>query len=330
MAARLWVLGEVADGHLARIGAETATLARTLAASSGAEAVGIVVAESPEVAAGELAAYLPRTIAISAPELGGQPVAAVVAEAVAAVVQAAGGDEPGHILIGATPDGRDVAGILSALLGWGLLVNATAVTWADGSPVVEMSTFGGRLITTSRFTTGQGIVTLRPNAVSAAPAGQPGSVTAQVAGPSTLARVEVTDRVSQAGAAASIEEARVIVSGGRGVAGPEGFATVQALADALGGAVGATRAAVDAGWISYGHQIGQTGKIVKPALYMALGISGAIQHKVGMQTAGTIIAINRDPDAPIADFADLFVVGDLFEVVPAIVAALADRRQRPG
>jgi electron transfer flavoprotein alpha subunit len=329
MAARLWVLGEVADGHLARIGAEAATLGRTLAAASGAEAIGIVVAESPKAAAGELAAYLPRTIAISAPELSGRPVAAVIAAAVAALVGADGGDEVGHILVGATPDGRDIAGILSALLGWGLLVNATAVTWADGSPVVEMSTFGGRLITTSRFTTGQGIVTLRPNAVEAQPAASPGAVVAQAAGPSTLAKVEVTDRVSQAGAAASIEEARVIVSGGRGVAGPEGFATVQALADALGGAVGATRAAVDAGWISYGHQIGQTGKIVKPALYMALGISGAIQHKVGMQTAGTIIAINRDPDAPIADFADLFVVGDLFEVVPAIVTALADRRQRP-
>ena len=126
-------------------------------------------------------------------------------------------------------------------------------------------------------------------------------------------------------AAAPIEEARVIVAGGRGVGGPDGFRVVEDLADALGGAVGATRAAVDAGWIPYSQQIGQTGKIVKPDLYVALGISGAIQHKVGMQTASTIVAVNRDPDAPIAEFADLVVIGDLFEVAPAIAAELRSR-----
>ncbi len=137
--------------------------------------------------------------------------------------------------------------------------------------------------------------------------------------------VAVVDRIEEAGAAASIDDARVIVAGGRGVGGPDGFGLVQDLADALGGAVGATRAAVDSGWIGYSQQIGQTGKIVKPQLYLALGISGAIQHKVGMQTADTIVAINRDPDAPIADFADVVVVGDLFEVGTALLAALRAR-----
>ncbi len=125
--------------------------------------------------------------------------------------------------------------------------------------------------------------------------------------------------------AASIDDARIIVSGGRGVGGPDGFRLLEELAEALGGAVGATRAAVDSGWIPYSQQIGQTGKIVKPQLYLALGISGAIQHKVGMQTAEAIVAVNRDPDAPMAEFADLFVVGDLFEVGRAMLDQLRSR-----
>ncbi|HET9680447.1 MAG TPA: electron transfer flavoprotein subunit alpha/FixB family protein, partial [Candidatus Limnocylindrales bacterium] len=140
-----------------------------------------------------------------------------------------------------------------------------------------------------------------------------------------LPPVKVVERIEEAGAAVSIDDARVIVAGGRGVGSAEGFQLVQQLADRLGGAVGATRAAVDAGWIPYAQQIGQTGKIVKPQLYLALGISGAIQHKVGMQTAGTIVAINRDPDAPIAEFADLIVIGDLFEVGRALLQELGPR-----
>jgi electron transfer flavoprotein alpha subunit len=135
----------------------------------------------------------------------------------------------------------------------------------------------------------------------------------------------VIDRISEADAAAPIEEARIVVAGGRGVGGPDGFRVVEEIAEALGGAVGATRAAVDAGWIPYAQQIGQTGKIVKPQLYLALGISGAIQHKVGMQTAETIVAVNRDPDAPIVEFADLAIIADLFEVAPALLAELRAR-----
>jgi electron transfer flavoprotein alpha subunit len=162
--------------------------------------------------------------------------------------------------------------------------------------------------------------------VTAAKAASPGAVEAQTpAGELSLPLVKVVDRIEEAAAALPIEEARIIVAGGRGVGGEAGFELVQQLADALGGAVGATRAAVDSGWIPYAQQIGQTGKIVKPQLYLALGISGAIQHKVGMQTAGTIIGVNRDPDAPIAEFADLVVVGDLFEVGKALLAELAQR-----
>ena len=189
-----------------------------------------------------------------------------------------------------------------------------------------MSIFGGKLTTTSRLTADHGIVTVRPNAVTAEPAAKPGTVEPTAVDVElTLPRVRIVDRVEAAGVAAPIEEARIIVAGGRGVGGPDGFKVVEELGEALGGAVGATRAAVDSGWIPYAQQIGQTGKIVKPALYLALGISGAIQHKVGMQTAGTIVAVNRDPDAPIAEFADVVVIGDLFEVAPALLAALRAR-----
>jgi electron transfer flavoprotein alpha subunit len=145
-----------------------------------------------------------------------------------------------------------------------------------------------------------------------------------------LPEVRVTDRVEEAGAAAPIEDARIIVGAGRGIGSADGLKLVEELAQAMGGAVGATRAVVDSGWIGYGQQIGQTGKIVKPSLYVACGISGAIQHKVGVQTAGTIVAINRDPDAPIAEFADLFVVGDLFEILPKLTEAIRARTSGGG
>jgi electron transfer flavoprotein alpha subunit len=244
------------------------------------------------------------------------------AEGVAAVL---GPDADGLVLLGAGPDGRDLAGTLAALTGRGVLANATAIGW-DGRLVVEMGAFGGKLTTSSGFTGPGGIVTIRPNMITAEPFANPGTVEDRgPAGDPTLPRVAVVEQVEEAGAAAPIEEARIIVAGGRGVGGPDGFELVRELAVELGGAVGATRAAVDSGWIPYSQQIGQTGKIVKPNLYLALGISGAIQHKVGMQTAETIIAVNRDPDAPIAEFADLLVVGDLFEVGRALLVALRGR-----
>ncbi|HET7701998.1 MAG TPA: electron transfer flavoprotein subunit alpha/FixB family protein [Candidatus Limnocylindrales bacterium] len=323
MAGEIWVHGEVtADGSLANISTEVATIARTLAEAAGAAVVGVVVAADPAAAASELARFLPRVLAVSEPAAADHAAGAIVGQRLAALIER---DQPAWLLTGAGPDGRDVAGVVSALSGWGVLVNAVGVAWDQG-PVVTMSVFGGKLTTTSRFATEHGIVTVRPNAIEAAPAVQAGSVEpTTVDGELTLPKVRVVDRVAEAGAAAPIEEARIIVAGGRGVGGPDGFKVVEELAEALGGAVGATRAAVDAGWIPYAQQIGQTGKIVKPALYLALGISGAIQHKVGMQTAETIVAVNRDPDSPIAEFADVVVIGDLFEVAPALLAALRTR-----
>ena len=322
-ASPLWVHGEIApDGSLAKISTEVATLARQLGETASRDVVGVVVGADPAAAAKELARFVPRVLAVTEPATADHAAGTIVGERLTALIER---EKPAYLLTGAGPEGRDVAGVISALTGWGVLVNAVAVRWEDG-PVVDMSVFGGKLTTTSRFTGENGIVTVRPNVVAAEPAAAAGTVEpATVEGELRLPQVKVVDRVAAAETAAPIEEAKVIVAGGRGVGGPDGFRVVEELAEALGGAVGATRAAVDAGWIPYAQQIGQTGKIVKPALYLALGISGAIQHKVGMQTAGTIVAVNRDPDAPIAEFADLVVIGDLFEVVPAILAALRAR-----
>ncbi len=320
----LWVVAEPGpDGGLARISAEAATLVRGLGETSGHEVVGIVIAADPAAAADELAAYLPVVWAIGDPDAAEHAWSAVAARHIANLLAT---ESPDAIFTGAGSDGRDLAGAVSGLTGLGVLVNATSVAWTDAGPAVEMSVFGGRLLTTSGFTDGRGIVTVRPNVTTAAPASTKGRVEPRtVEGTQTLPLVAVTERVSEAGAAAPIEEARIIVAGGRGVGGPDGFGIVEQLAEVLGGAVGATRAAVDSGWIPYSQQIGQTGKIVKPELYLALGISGAIQHKVGMRTSGAIIAVNRDGDAPIAEFADLFVVGDLFEVGNALLEQLRAR-----
>jgi electron transfer flavoprotein alpha subunit len=319
----IWVHGELApDGSLAKISTETATLARQLGDASGRDVVGVVVGSDPTAAATELAGFVSRVLAVTEPETADHAAGTIVGERLATLIER---EQPSFLFTGAGPEGRDVAGVVAALTGWGVLVNAIEVRWEDG-PVVTMSVFGGKLKTTSRLTAENGIVTIRPNVVTAEPAAAAGKVEpTTVDDPLHLPLVKVVDRVAAADTAAPIEEARVIVAGGRGVGGPDGFRIVEELAEALGGAVGATRAAVDAGWIPYAQQIGQTGKIVKPVLYMALGISGAIQHKVGMQTADAIVAVNRDPDAPMAEFADLFVVGDLFEVVPAILAALRVR-----
>jgi len=324
----LWVVGEPGpEGGLARLSTEVATLARDLASASDDAVVGIVAGAGPDAAAAELARFVPRVVAVRDPSFAGCVWSAPAATRVADLIDGAA-TPPDLILIGAGPDGRDFAGALSAMTGLGVLTGATAVTWTEAGPAVELSAFGGKLLTTSGFTARRGIVTVRPNVVTAVPAASAGAIETSEASASatrSLPAVAVLERVTETGAAAPIEEARIIVAGGRGIGGPEGFGLVEQLATELGGAVGATRAAVDSGWIPYSQQIGQTGKIVKPELYLALGISGAIQHKVGMQTAGSIVAVNRDPDAPIADFADLLVVGDLFEVGNALLEQLRAR-----
>jgi electron transfer flavoprotein alpha subunit len=326
------VVGEVdAAGALTRLSAEAATAARLLGRAGGLEVTGIVVAPEPDAAARTMAAFLPSVVAVRAPDAETRPMAAVTAAEVAALA-AANHEPPAYFLLGATPDGRDVAGMLGALLEIGILVNAMALAWGEAvgglpaGPRVEMQPFGGRVVTSSGFTAQRGIILLRPNMVAAEPLPAAGATETRASGGvHEMAAVQVVRRERMESAGPSIEEAHVIVAGGRGVGGPEGFAGLREIADLLGGAVGATRAAVDAGWNDFATQIGQTGKTVKPALYLAFGISGAIQHKVGMHTAETIVAVNRDPEAPIREFADLFVIGDLTGVAPALAAAIRAR-----
>jgi electron transfer flavoprotein alpha subunit len=319
--ASVWAVGEISEGAPTKLSLELATLARQLAEKSGGEAKTVLIGTNASGAAATAADYSGGVLTVDADASGS--VAAVVAPRLAALITER---KPDVVLCGASSDGRDIAGLLVGLIEMPLLVNGSGVEWSDRGPQVEMSTFGGKLVTHSVFSEGRGIVIVRPGTVAAEKASTPGTIeTASVAAVAELPAVNVVESVAEAGAAAPIEEARIIVGAGRGVGNADGLKLVEDLAEALGGAVGATRAVVDSGWVSYGQQIGQTGKIVKPALYIACGISGAIQHKVGVQTAATIIAINRDADAPIAEFADLFVVGDLFEILPALTAAIQAR-----
>ena len=226
---------------------------------------------------------------------------------------------PSLVLVPHTFIGRDIGSRLAARLDCGQNADVTDIVVESGRVGCRSPKLGGTVVTTCAFVGDYGIAAVRPNSFKAVPTAGAGEIVRLEKPPGKTYRVKVDEVVAEAAGELAVEEASTVVSGGRGVGGPEPFKTIlKDLADSLGGSVGASRAAVDAGWIGHGHQVGQTGKTISPTLYVAVGISGAIQHKVGMRTASTIVAINKDGTVPIGEFADLLVVGDLFAIVPEL------------
>jgi electron transfer flavoprotein alpha subunit len=305
MAEVLVVVEASAASGVKKVTLEMLTVARSLGSVS-AVAFG---SEDHSARLGEFGAE--KIYAASGDDIDGYlvaPKATVLAELIRRV-------QPAAVLLGSTQEGKEIAGRLAVKLDNGLLTDAVEVA-ADGTATQVV--FAGSTIVKSKVTRGLPIVTLRPNSVTPTPSAaspQVEQLSVTVSDTDKLARV--SERVAeQKGSRPELTEASIVVSGGRGVGNADNFKLVEETADLLGGAVGASRAAVDSGYYPHQYQVGQTGKTVSPQLYVALGISGAIQHRAGMQTSKTIVAVNKDAEAPIFELADFGVVGDLFKVVP--------------
>ncbi|MEV5412589.1 electron transfer flavoprotein subunit alpha/FixB family protein [Thermopolyspora sp. NPDC052614] len=312
------VLVEHVDGEVKKVTLELLTLARSLGEPS---AVWAGPGYTPEAKA-RLAEYGAEKIYVAGAAEIADYVVAPKAELLAQLVAAA---SPAAVLIASTAEGKEIAGRLAIKTDSGVITDAVGV--GDGV-TADQSIFGGGVNVKSRVTRGTPIVAVRPNSTPPQPSAGAGAEEQVTVTLSDAARgAKVVDRVKQEkGARPELTEAAIVVSGGRGVGSAENFALIEKLADSLGAAVGASRAATDAQWYPHQFQVGQTGKTVSPQLYIAVGISGAIQHRAGMQTAKTIMAINKDPEAPIFELADFGVVGDLFQVVPQLTEEIEKRK----
>jgi electron transfer flavoprotein alpha subunit len=314
---KTWVFSTESDGEAAGSALEALTKAREFGGELGV----VLVGSGSDAALAQLGSHGATTVLHAAESTS----SAVIAAGVAMAVEA---EQPDLLIFSMGNLDRDVAGRLSARLGKPVLANAVDVT-VDGDTLrVASEILGGSTMVVTEFAGGSpAIVITRPKVFAAEPSGGEAPAVTAMATPDVghANAVEVLSRHAETSVGPDLEAAAIVVSGGRGMGDAERFEAVNELAGILGGAVGATRAVVDAGWVPYSLQVGQTGKTVKPDLYIACGISGAMQHLVGMKDSTTIVAINKDPEAPIFGISDLGIVGDVHTVVPALVEALKTR-----
>jgi electron transfer flavoprotein alpha subunit len=317
------VLAEVRGGALKRPSLEAVTAALQLANASGAKVVAIACGANLDAAAAELGkSGAHKVVAIDGAAFAsysGDAYAKVIAEQCKALGAAA-------VLMAHTAMGKDLLPRVAALLDGAVITDAIAVAFEGGAFVAKKPVFAGKATMTAKAAKAPFCASLRPNNFAPASGGS-GAEVQKVAAPAGDLLAVVKEVVAAAGGKTPLQEAKVVISGGRGLKEPQHFKLLEDLAAAFGpgvAAVGASRAVVDAGWRPHSEQVGQTGKVVSPPLYFAIGISGAIQHLAGMRTARTIVAINKDADAPIFKVADYGIVGDAFEVLPALTKAIAE------
>jgi electron transfer flavoprotein alpha subunit len=313
--AEVLVLAEhTPDGGVKKVTLELLTAARRL----GTPAV-VWTGPGAEAAAGRLGEYgAEKVYAAGSADFADFP----VAPAAELLAQLVGSVSPAAVLVAGTTEGKEIAGRLAVKTGSGVLTDAVNLTAGDdGKPVAEQPNFGGSITVRSTVRSGTPVIAVRPNAVTPEASAGAAAVEAVAFTASDAAKTaRITERVvAEKGERPELTEAQIVVSGGRGTGSEDGFGIIEKLADSLGAAVGASRAVTDAGWYPHQFQVGQTGKTVSPQLYLAVGISGAIQHRAGMQTSKTIMAVNKDPEAPIFEIADYGVVGDLFTVLPQLI-----------
>jgi electron transfer flavoprotein alpha subunit len=315
--AEVLVLVEHFEGAPKKVTLELLTLARSLGEPSA-----VFVGTGYDNAKAVLAEYGAQKVYIAADAELDSYIIAPKAEVLAQIV---GSASPAAVLIPSSPEGKEIAARLAVKLDSGIITDAVGVS--DGF-VCDQSIFGGGYTVKSQVSKGTPVITVRPNSTPPEPSpASPSEEQVSVTLSDAAKKAKVLERVSEKkGGRPELTEAEIVVSGGRGLGAAEHFALIEKFADSLGAAVGASRAATDAGWYPHQNQVGQTGKTVSPQLYIAVGISGAIQHRAGMQTSKTIVAINKDPEAPIFELVDFGVVGDLFDVVPQVTEQIEARK----